>query len=219
MRAEGLEPPSLAAPAPKAGVSTNFTTPAAAGLILVTPCRRRTTIATARPRMRSRLAQTIAGGTGPTARMAVSKTAGRGSIPRSPAPSDGTSTAPPAAGGRGGAVETHVQLGCDAFIAIRFLPPARGARSALWRLDQDQLPPVQHLRDGAGLLDLRVRVANRVMQGLDVHPWDLHGPLIPRSGVRLPSIPANRTRGRAAGIIGSVRAGEVLWLHRSLPSF
>src|SRR3954454_6510351 len=29
MRAEGLEPPSLAAPAPKAGVSANFTTPAA----------------------------------------------------------------------------------------------------------------------------------------------------------------------------------------------
>jgi hypothetical protein len=32
VRAEGLEPPSLAAPAPKAGVSANFTTPAADGL-------------------------------------------------------------------------------------------------------------------------------------------------------------------------------------------
>ena len=31
MRAEGLEPPRLAPPAPKAGVSTNFTTPAREG--------------------------------------------------------------------------------------------------------------------------------------------------------------------------------------------
>src|SRR4051812_28002557 len=33
MRAEGLEPPHLAAPAPKAGVSTNSTTPAAAPIV------------------------------------------------------------------------------------------------------------------------------------------------------------------------------------------
>ena len=32
MRAEGLEPPNLAAPAPKAGVSANSTTPAREGL-------------------------------------------------------------------------------------------------------------------------------------------------------------------------------------------
>src|SRR4051794_21623680 len=33
MRAEGLEPPHLAAPAPKAGVSTNSTTPAAGTIV------------------------------------------------------------------------------------------------------------------------------------------------------------------------------------------
>jgi hypothetical protein len=33
VRVEGLEPPSLAAPDPKSGVSTNFTTPALKELI------------------------------------------------------------------------------------------------------------------------------------------------------------------------------------------
>src|SRR5215218_9102601 len=58
----------------------------------------------------------------------------------------------------------------------RASPPtgARGDQSAPRRLDEHQLPPVQQLRDGAGLLDLRVRVADRVMQGLDVDAWDLH---------------------------------------------
>src|SRR5215208_970103 len=58
----------------------------------------------------------------------------------------------------------------------RASPPtgARGDQSAPRRLDEHQLPPVQHLSDGAGLLDLRVRVANRVVQGLDMDAWDLH---------------------------------------------
>jgi hypothetical protein len=58
--------------------------------------------------------------------------------------------------------------------ALRPPPGRRGDASAPRRLDEHQLPPVQHLRDGAGLLDLRVRVADRVVQGLDVDTWDLH---------------------------------------------
>jgi len=56
-------------------------------------------------------------------------------------------------------------------------PPPTGLRgdvSAPRRLDENQLPPVQHLRDRTSLLDLCVRVANRVVQGLDVDAWDLH---------------------------------------------
>src|SRR3954451_15656237 len=62
-------------------------------------------------------------------------------------------------------------------LTVARLGPPTGRRadaSAPRRLDQNQLPPVQHLRDGASLLDLRVRVANRVVQGLDVDAWDLH---------------------------------------------
>jgi len=39
---------------------------------------------------------------------------------------------------------------------------------------QHQLPPLQHLGQRAGLLDLRVGVPSRVVQGLDVDAWDLH---------------------------------------------
>src|SRR3954447_20552392 len=57
---------------------------------------------------------------------------------------------------------------------------APASASALRRLDEHELAPVEHLRDRAGLLDLRVRVANRVMQGLDVDARDLHAAVIPR---------------------------------------
>src|SRR3954468_9540498 len=67
---------------------------------------------------------------------------------------------------------------------------ATASASALRRLDEYQLPPVQHLRDRAGLLDLRVRVANRVMQGLDVDARDLHAGVFPR----FPFLPTPRPR-------------------------
>src|SRR4051794_28502481 len=68
----------------------------------------------------------------------------------------------------------------------RWSLPASQARapasaSALRRLDEHELAPVEHLRDRAGLLDLRVRVANRVMQGLDVDARDLHGHVFPQN--------------------------------------
>ena len=44
-------------------------------------------------------------------------------------------------------------------------------------LGQDQLAAAQGGSDLAGLLDLRVRVADRVVDGLDVYPWDAHGAL------------------------------------------
>src|SRR4051794_14116309 len=63
-------------------------------------------------------------------------------------------------------------------------PGRRSTGSAPGRLDENQLPPVHQLCDGAGLLDLRVRVANRVVQGLDVDAWDLHdAAVIPRASI------------------------------------
>ena len=50
----------------------------------------------------------------------------------------------------------------------------------LGRLDENQLPAVQHLRDRTSLLDLRIRVPNRVMQGLDMDARNLHDVVIPR---------------------------------------
>src|SRR3954447_24240495 len=79
--------------------------------------------------------------------MAVSKTAGRGSIPWSPAP--------------------------------RRVAPT-GSPLALRRLDEDELPAVEQLRDRAGLLDLAGRVADGVVKGLDVHAGDLHARRMPR---------------------------------------
>src|SRR5206468_2010983 len=63
-------------------------------------------------------------------------------------------------------------------------PPPREASPswlALRRLDEHQLPPVEHLRDRTRLLDLRVRVAHRVMQGLDVDAGNLHARVLPRT--------------------------------------
>src|SRR3954469_21725209 len=75
-------------------------------------------------------------------------------------------------------------------------PPTgrRGDASAPRRLDEHQLPPVQQLCDRAGLLALRVRVANRVVQGLDVDAWDLHD--VP--GVPVFSVPISSARERGA---------------------
>ena len=46
---------------------------------------------------------------------------------------------------------------------------------------EDQLAAPQRGSDLAGLLDLRVRVADRVVDRLDVHPWNAHGWVVPRS--------------------------------------
>src|ERR1700761_5141270 len=99
MRAEGLEPPRLAAPAPKAGVSTDSTTPAAldphrtSALPLSVRCRNRTTECTntcshpARTEIAPGRYDVRPWGTGLMVTMAVSKTADWGSIPWSPADS------------------------------------------------------------------------------------------------------------------------------------
>src|SRR5687767_4216010 len=59
-----------------------------------------------------------------------------------------------------------------------------GVRSALRRLDEHQLPPVQHLGDRTSLLDLPIRVPNGVMQGLDMDARNLHDYLIPQNDPR-----------------------------------
>ena len=135
------------------------------------------------------LMTTIAGaqvsrGTGPTARMAVSKTAGWGSIPWSPAfgslwggGSPHRRGGPPSTGRHGGAgARESLCVRLPTLTRSRAPPPTglRGDVSAPRRLDENQLPSVQHLRDRTSLLDLCVRVANRVVQGLDVDAWDLH---------------------------------------------
>src|SRR4051794_16378994 len=103
MRAEGLEPPRLAAPAPKAGVSANSTTPARAPSY-VTPSAAPRYQPTrwaedesggrgpCHERMFARASDGIsynaaAGGTGLMATTMVSKTIDWGSIPWSPADS------------------------------------------------------------------------------------------------------------------------------------
>src|SRR4051794_29286451 len=177
MRAEGLEPPSLAAPAPKAGVSANFTTPAAS-LHPTSRLRGRGSKMVARPPPRG------PGGTGVTANIGVSKTLARGSIPRSPA------LVPGAAQPRRPSLRRPrrrdwrgMTLGASRNLERTHCRPLlqEGARSgsALRRLDEHQLPPVQHLGDRTGLLDLRVRVPHRVMQGLDVDAGNLHAAVVP----------------------------------------
>src|SRR3954468_5185363 len=77
---------------------------------------------------------------------------------------------------------------------------APASASALRRLDEHELAPVEHLRDRTGLLDLRVRVANRVMQGLDVDARDLHAGIFPR-------LPVLSTRVRRAAMIIAKSSG------------
>src|SRR4051794_19189966 len=131
---------------------------------------------------------TIAGaqvsrGTGPTARMAVSKTAGWGSIPWSPAlDRRGAAARRTAVAVRPHRDATAARVRANRVVCLPTLtrsraPPPTGLRgdvSAPRRLDENQLPAVQHLRDRTSLLDLCVRVANRVVQGLDMDAWDLH---------------------------------------------
>ena len=57
--------------------------------------------------------------------------------------------------------------------------PDRLRALAARRLSQDQLAAPQRGRDLAGLLDLSVRVADRVVDRLDVDPWHAHEALIP----------------------------------------
>ena len=139
----------------------------------------------------------VSRGTGPTARMAVSKTAGWGSIPWSPALDRHGAAArrtavavrPPTGRHGGAGARESCCLPPDPDPS-RAPPPTglRGDVSAPRRLDENQLAAVQHLRDRARLLDLRVRVANRVVQGLDVDAWDLHDvPVCPVFSVDLSS--------------------------------
>src|SRR5215217_3164807 len=81
------------------------------------------------------------------------------------------------------------------------------------RLDEHELAAVQERGERASLLDLRVRVASRIMQRLDVDTRDQHDRVVPGNRLRLTPTP------RAGAIIRTSAAGEVLWLHRSLPSF
>src|SRR3954454_21288536 len=58
---------------------------------------------------------------------------------------------------------------------VHFAAPASGRFAlAARRLREDQLAAAQRGGDLAGLLDLRVRVADRVLDGLDVDAWDAH---------------------------------------------
>src|SRR5215210_7583209 len=75
------------------------------------------------------------------------------------------------------------------------------------RLDEHELAAVQERGERARLLDLRVRVASRVVQRLDVDSWDQHDQVVPGNRGRL----TRRLPPRA--IIGTFAAGEVLWLH------
>ena len=81
-------------------------------------------------------------------------------------------------------------------------------------------PRFRIARQRARLLDLRVRVSSRVLQRLDVNARDLHALGVPANR-RLHPRGRERRRGRPRrrAMIRASAAGEVLWLHRSLPSF
>src|SRR5215213_9649557 len=69
------------------------------------------------------------------------------------------------------------------------------------RLDEHELAAVQERGERARLLDLRVRVASRVVQRLDVDTWDQHERVVPENRGRLTPTPAARA------IIGTSAAG------------
>ena len=63
------------------------------------------------------------------------------------------------------------------------------------RLREDQLAAPEGGSHLAGLLDLRVRVADRVVDGLDVYPWDAScGGCSRNRALRIPRLPRNALR-------------------------